>query len=616
MGIVIVGDKEMEERYGGHTWMWRNCCLDKLAEAFQMKECEGSKVGVTKYPWCMTRDTGNITITGKQNSMIRKGGLMYSQLYGMNKLQFDAMKHFPWEDGDDTMAMMALDQGYRDALRATVGVKAIDMKACRQSYNHCGRRYLMGARMNDDRSWGVREEHRMSLTLVQAINSELRCRGDPELRRPESRFQFYVHSTKLVNCFSEVVTLPIASWYQVTLGMAPEGMLGTDHQKLAILQSYLLKNSYGCSLVRRLPLLWEKRIQRKGEEEGEEEEEEEEEEEREKKVLKKGEKKGEKIGLGLKGTTQKYGFGWLPNNMFNWEANSFANGIAEHFPFPIRVLERRYNGRRKERATMMGILQEMDQMIGRIKILGDKEEDEEKRLFLLRWLATRIMRQYHEDVWEGLYKSPFEFKGKESELERQRQVDNDDESEDEEPRPRKRARITKKNAKVVKKIWEEPPPLTYAGVKGELEEEPLPVGIGKLYFNRKDFFQLIFQTDQEEARGQGWQNKPYLHALRMVEVHLNAEDFQLVLRRLRYLFNHTCHCVPNISRDRWLVNHGQFKFKPGWIAFDENGERIDCSSFKGFRAKEKGSSWLEERSIHSDKYWGMTADEATGEGLG
>ena len=86
---------------------------------------------------------------------------MYSQLYAMNKLQFDACKYFPWDDGDDTMAMMALDQGYRDALLSTVGGKAIDMKACRQSYNHSGRRYLLGTRMNDEGSWGVREEHRV-----------------------------------------------------------------------------------------------------------------------------------------------------------------------------------------------------------------------------------------------------------------------------------------------------------------------------------------------------------------------------------------------------------------------------------------------------------------------
>jgi hypothetical protein len=585
MGIVIVADDEMEERYGGHTWMWRNCCLDKVAEAFQMKECEGSKIVATKYNWCMTRDVGNLTITGKKKSMIRKGGLMYSQFYSMNKLQFDAIKHFPWDDGDDTMAMMALDQGYREALRATVGAKAVDMKACRQSYNHCGRRYLLGTRMNDDRSWGVREEHRMSLKLVKAINSELHCRGDPELRRPESRFQFYVHPTKLVNTFSEVVTLPIASWYQETLGMAPEGMLGIDRQKLAILQCFLLKNSYGCSLLRQNPILWEKRVWREGEE------------------------GGKKIGLGLKDQIETYGFGWLPNEMFDWKSNNFVKGIAEQFPFPIRVLDKRYQCRRRERATMMGILQEMDQVIGRIQVLGN--EDGERRLFMLSWLATRVMRQYHQDVWEALYKSPFEFKGKKSERERQREEEMD--LEDEEHRRKKKGRVTIKNAKVVNKTWEEPPSLTYAAVKAELEEEPLPVGMGKLYLNKKDFFRLIFQSTVETASGQGWRNKPYLHALQAIRDRLERDDYLLVIGKLRSLFRDRCHCVPNISRDRWLVNSAKSKFKAGWIAFDKNGDRIDCSSSNEFMAKEVGSSWLEERSMHEDEYWRVTVDEATSE---
>jgi len=95
MGIVIMADKEMEERYSGHTWMWRNCCLEKVKEAFQMKECKGSKIMAMKYNWCMTRDICNLTITGRQRSMIRKGGLMHSQFYAMIKLQFDVMKHFP-----------------------------------------------------------------------------------------------------------------------------------------------------------------------------------------------------------------------------------------------------------------------------------------------------------------------------------------------------------------------------------------------------------------------------------------------------------------------------------------------------------------------------------------
>jgi len=105
---------------------------------------------------------------GRQRSVIRKGGLM-SQFYAMNKLQFEATKHFTWDDNDDTTAMMALDKGYREALRATIEARAVDMNTCRQSYNHCGRRYLLGSRMNEDRSWGVRQEYRMNLALVMMM---------------------------------------------------------------------------------------------------------------------------------------------------------------------------------------------------------------------------------------------------------------------------------------------------------------------------------------------------------------------------------------------------------------------------------------------------------------
>ena len=161
----------------------------------------------------------------------------------------------------------------------------MEMKRCRQSYNHCDRRYLLGSRMNEDRSWRAREKHKMSLRLIKTIDSELCSRGYPELRRKESRFQFYIHPTKVINNFSEMMTLPIASWFQETLEMTPERMLGIDRQKLAILQCFLLKNCYYNALLCKHPLLWEKWIQGEGDEEG------------------------YKIGVELKDIIQKYEFG-------------------------------------------------------------------------------------------------------------------------------------------------------------------------------------------------------------------------------------------------------------------------------------------------------------------
>lgn len=103
---------EFEADGVGYTWLWRNCCLNKVKESFQMNDCAGSKIMATPYNWGFTRDTGCLTIVGKKKSVIRRGGLVFSQFYMMNKLQFDATKHFPWDDDDDTMAAMAVDSVY------------------------------------------------------------------------------------------------------------------------------------------------------------------------------------------------------------------------------------------------------------------------------------------------------------------------------------------------------------------------------------------------------------------------------------------------------------------------------------------------------------------------
>ena len=104
-----------------------------------MSEHKGSKIKTAKYHWGLTRDVGGLTITGPTRSMIRRGGLVYSQFYAMIKLQYDSTKRFPWDDMDDTLAIMAVDPIYREAIRSVVRAKPMNTKACRASHNHCGR---------------------------------------------------------------------------------------------------------------------------------------------------------------------------------------------------------------------------------------------------------------------------------------------------------------------------------------------------------------------------------------------------------------------------------------------------------------------------------------------
>ena len=208
-----------------------------------------------------------------------------------------------------------------------------------------------------------------------------------------------------------------------------------------------------------------------------------------------------------------------------------------------------------------------------------------------------------------------EFIAKERERQRQEQEDSDDNEADTEDSSQnvdvynKKKRKAKKNAHSVSKHFDEPPALTYRAVKAELGERPLPVGMGKDYCNKRDFFELIFEYYGELPQAQGWRDKPYVHGLQLLKTRLEQEDFRYIKWRLWKLFKTSVHCVHVISKFKFIEVPGRVKTKPGWVAFDEDGIRMDCSSVKAFLAFEKGSSWRETRSICEDKYWKMSIDE-------
>ena len=541
-----------------------------------MKGFKGSKVEATKYNWCLTRDIGSLTLVPRVRSLIRKGGLVYTQFYNMNKLQHDALRRFPWQDGDDTMVWMAVDKHLREALRTTMGGTAVNVETCRKSFNTSGRRYVIGVRETHHQSYGAREEHRMSLKLLQEVTAELRSRGNPVLREPKTRIQFYVHPTSVINNFSEAVTLPFASWYQNTLGWSGEGTLGTDRQKLAVLQSLLLKSAYSSTLLAKHPMLWQKRVRTELE----------------------GQESVNEIGLGLKNIIKEYGFGWLPGDIFNWKANSFAPGIADQFPFPIRSVQTQYNKRKRECGKMVSIFQEIDQVLARVTQRNIKR--------LSSWLGTRIMRQYHEDVAVSLYAGPYEFKGKDNERQRQREEELSAE-EDSEP-PSKKPRVTRVNRHKVVKIWQEPPALTYPSVRDDLlQEEPLAAGQGKDIFRKEEYLKLIFGDGE---RGQGWKKHPYRHALNFLR-ESHPFVYAHVMVRLEKLFHDRVHCLPMHQPSNWWAPyHGSSKSKPAWIAFDKAGHRINCSVF-GYDNAEVGSdsSWRNRRSMHQARFWNVSVDE-------
>lgn len=171
------------------VYTWKTCCLNAyLKERVRVtkgperrrKAGAGNYPEVAHYPFATLRDTGGLTVASRFGSMAERAGLVYSQFYNLVKNAFDAAKVYPFEN--EALENLALDPGYVASLKH-VGKSAttFSAEACKKSYLHSKKRTDAALADNQWRSFGTREEHRLSLALaVKVVDRWRQWRNEPE----------------------------------------------------------------------------------------------------------------------------------------------------------------------------------------------------------------------------------------------------------------------------------------------------------------------------------------------------------------------------------------------------------------------------------------------------
>ena len=92
---------------------------------------------------------------------------MYSQFYNVVKAPFDAAKVHVF--GNDGLENVALDPAYVRGLHKAGGAAAFSQEASLRSYLHSKTRAHVNIASGMHKSYGIREEHRLSLVLIDEI---------------------------------------------------------------------------------------------------------------------------------------------------------------------------------------------------------------------------------------------------------------------------------------------------------------------------------------------------------------------------------------------------------------------------------------------------------------
>jgi hypothetical protein len=161
----IPGDYEAE------VFLWKKCCLEAYTKSRVVLNTDGSHVkGTPKrtvYPWVTIRDTAGQTLFATPHGQESRDGLIYSQFYGSIKTPFDSSKVYVFNN--NSVENLALDPGYIRLLQQEGGGITFSKGVCEFGYLYSKKRTYANLVDNRGKSYGIREEYRISLTIMEEI---------------------------------------------------------------------------------------------------------------------------------------------------------------------------------------------------------------------------------------------------------------------------------------------------------------------------------------------------------------------------------------------------------------------------------------------------------------
>jgi hypothetical protein len=294
----FVGDQTKDDMIG-ETYLWRSCCLDSYWK-WSLRGAPGHRSLRCDYQTALLRDAAGMTVLSPARSADRQQGLIYSQFYNSQKEVFDAAKTYPFHDA--SLETLALDPNLLKSWQHTGRSQNHRIDTLLASYVGSKMRSHTGMRDSLQKSFGIREEHRMTLTLARRIRHRLKALGKWNVR-----FDDTINARPYWRLWSEIYLEFIylnmnkfAAGFEYVHSLTRRDCVSWEHTKMMIMFLRMIKFSYGSYCVcAESALWWDRREWPDGR---------------------------VREGLGLSRTMQQYGYGWFLDK-FDWQ----------NFVFDVRV---------------------------------------------------------------------------------------------------------------------------------------------------------------------------------------------------------------------------------------------------------------------------------------
>ena len=371
------------EEHEAEVFLWRKCCLEAYSMSRVVLNADGSHAkGNPKrrvYPWAMMRDTVGQTMFAAPHGQESRDGLIYSQFYGLIKTPFDSSKVYIFDN--DSVENLALDPGYIRSLQQEGGGITFSKGVCEFGYLHSKKRAHANLVDNRGKSYGIREEHRISLTMIGEIYQQWQQWDlyDNEVDIGQPPLPYYIIPTQeLLGFLSAQINKYCFLFEHVLAHTALSYSLPETIVMVTALRA--LRFCYGSNLIQRESLLYKDRWEQT-----------------------RNQKQIVKEGLGMRDMMERCGLGWfLPK--FNWATWRLAPPHGENILVGNMLMHEEY----KRRWRAVKDLRDVYIRFHQAESWYDRYNIRHSGPLLGKWLEylhALNLEQFDTDIWKAMLKS-------------------------------------------------------------------------------------------------------------------------------------------------------------------------------------------------------------------
>lgn len=224
--------------------LWKRCCLESFCSWYQDGEARNS-CKETFYIAALLGDAATVGIEPFASSPLRSSGLVYSQCYNMVKGVFAAGDQYPFTN--TAIETLALDPQLRKTWQHVGAALSHNPIALMKAYLHAKARCHFGLQASLQKSFGVREEHRVSTALFDAIGRRMTALGvhQQPIAAPTDNLPFVTHPTTTILSWFRWNINKFCVGFEMVSSLSQTRWVTWEHTRVMLMFLRCLRYAYG-----------------------------------------------------------------------------------------------------------------------------------------------------------------------------------------------------------------------------------------------------------------------------------------------------------------------------------------------------------------------------------